>query len=40
MINQDDIKKEYVCRKCNTLLGAIDLDEGKCPHCNTDEHVF
>ena len=35
-----DKDKEFICRKCVTFLDTEDLVDGKCPKCDTDEHVF
>lgn len=33
-------KKEFICKQCGFFLNTIDLKDGKCPNCNTDEDLF
>ena len=40
MAIKDNVKKEFVCKRCMVFLDAKDLAEGKCPQCDSDEYVF
>jgi len=37
---KDETKKEFVCRQCCTFLDTKELNNGKCPKCDTDEDVY
>ena len=32
--------KELHCRQCGEFLDSKELEEGKCPNCETDEDLF
>jgi rubrerythrin len=36
----DETKKEFICRQCLSYLDTEDLEDGKCPNCETDEDIF
>jgi rubrerythrin len=40
MFNEDEYKKEFVCRNCGKFLNPSYLKDGKCPVCDSDENVF
>jgi len=37
---KDDKEKEFVCRRCLLFLDTEDLIDGKCPECESDEHIY
>jgi rubrerythrin len=32
--------KEFICRRCSLFLDKEELNEGECPSCESDEHIF
>lgn len=40
MFNKYESKKEFVCRNCGKFLNVVDLIDGKCPLCKSDENIF
>lgn len=40
MSYKDETKKEFICRQCGTFLDTEDLQDGKCPKCDTDEDIY
>ena len=37
---KDDKDKEFICKQCSSFLDKKDLEDDKCPNCNTDEDLF
>lgn len=37
---KEENEKEFICRRCSLFLDAEDFDNGGCPECKSDEHVF
>lgn len=37
---KDKSAKEFFCRNCGTFLDQKELVWGKCPNCDTDDHVY
>ena len=38
--SKPDNEKEFNCRQCGMFYDSDELEEGKCPECNTDEHLY
>ncbi len=37
---KEDKDKQFECRGCGSFFDIQELEEGCCPNCGTDEHVF